>query len=319
MNLRHASALLAALLAALLGSTRPAPAQVTPPLPDSALVAQLAEVVGTRARVVGSFERRLYSRVGFALSIRGLAPADSARFVEQVHAAFGPSIPHASASRSIQIDVITRKLGIDSAVFGFEEQSFTRCRDGRSASHGTDGKIEFVRRGETWAAPIGISVDIVGTSLPCGEDTGPSLPQSFRDSVATRVVLAAVLAEMSSSLAATVSDSTLRPWSIRLPDHSSIVDWRALRRELTRLIRAREEVSTDTLVHVLTIQRFEESSDSLFVRYYLGIRWRCGTKWRGSGTAYEFTLDWSRFNWVPKRTTREHGDSLPCQFAGTES
>jgi hypothetical protein len=111
---------------------------------------------------------------GVEIIVRGVHGADSVRVLTVLDSAFGSRVPVDSASRWLRFSFVVRALAADSVVVEFHEESFTRCRDGRIASHGAIRGQLFRRSTTGWNAPLDIEPGITGASLPCDYRSAPA-------------------------------------------------------------------------------------------------------------------------------------------------
>lgn len=123
-------------------------------------------------RAAGLRERAAGSR-GVEIVVRGLLTSDSSRAFIALDAAFGARVPVDSAPRWMRFSFVVRTLNADSVVVEFHEESFTRCRDGRLASHGAILSQLFRRSSTGWNAPIDVEPGVAGTTLPCDSRSAP--------------------------------------------------------------------------------------------------------------------------------------------------
>lgn len=137
---------------------------------------------------------------------------------------------------------------------------------------------------------------------------------AFRDSVSTRVALASLLSALHHDLSRGAQDSSTIGFDLVFPTGTSPIDWQAIQRELTRLLRARPLHERDTLRLALTVTAARVTADSLAIDFTTSGHRRCpGTDaWIGSSTGYEVRMAWAQFTFTPAARPVEFGDAISC-------
>jgi hypothetical protein len=130
-----------------------------------------------------------------------------------------------------------------------------------------------------------------------------------------RAVAAAVLGELSHSLARAALDTVPRPWTVTTPA-DSIAEWKMLKDYLVRVLRARVPEPADSTRSHLRIETLRLRGDSLFAGFTIGGSWICPSgQTGGSATHYEVTAVRHQSHWQPARTRAvEFSDSMPCSW-----
>lgn len=137
---------------------------------------------------------------------------------------------------------------------------------------------------------------------------------TFRDSVSTRIVLASLISALHHDLSRGAQDSSTIGFDLVFPAGPSPIDWQAIQRELTRLLRARPLHERDTLRLALTVTAARVTEDSLAIDFTTSGHRRCpGTDaWIGSSTGYEVRMAWAQFTFTPEARPVEFGDTIGC-------
>jgi hypothetical protein len=152
---------------------------------------------------------------------------------------------------------------------------------------------------------------------PLSAQSAPTSPlvAFTTDSVAWQRVLAYVVTALSAQLVTASRDTMPRPWQIRLPSQEK--QSRVLDKELRTLLRARDPVPADTLVHSLEIGPLRISRDTARVNVRFAETRTCPGNSRTTGFGWSTTVILPReprqkFWGVASSRGTYAGDRAPC-------
>ena len=137
---------------------------------------------------------------------------------------------------------------------------------------------------------------------------------SYRDSVSTRIVQAAIVSTLAGELARLVDDTSHVGYEFRFPTAPSPIRWAAIERELTRLLRARPLREDEGVRRVIAVTAARLSADSLSIDFTVSLHRRCpGTnRLAGGSTGYEVRMAWAEFSFTPEAKAMEFTDAIGC-------
>jgi hypothetical protein len=157
----------------------------------------------------------------------------------------------------------------------------------------------------------------ITASRPLSAQTAPTSPLTAltTDSVAWQRVLAYVVTALGAELVNASRDTMPQPWRLRLPPGDT--QSRVLEKQLRTLLRAREPVPADTLVHSLEIGPLRISRDTARVDVRFGEKQTCPGNSRTTGFGWSTTVLLPReprqkFWGVASSRTMYGGDRVPC-------
>jgi hypothetical protein len=132
------------------------------------------------------------------------------------------------------------------------------------------------------------------------------------DPVQARLNMEGVFGELGNAATRAALDSTTQAWEFSLPATSVL--WGAFRIHVLQVVHGRDPEPQDSAIRQLRVGPILMNGDTLFGRFFLGVRWRCGAAWRGSGTEFEVRAVRHGTAWTGPTTTAEvFGDSAPCE------
>ena len=161
-----------------------------------------------------------------------------------------------------------------------------------------------------WVVLVSLWVGVTPTAaqqIPSGRATAASAAP-----IQARLVMEGVFGALGNAATRAALDSTTQGWEFSLPATSPL--WGAFRTHVLRVVHGRDPEPHDSVIRQLRVGPILVNGDTLFGRFFLGVRWRCGTAWRGSGTEFEVRAVRHGTAWTGPTTTAEvFSDSAPCE------
>ena len=134
------------------------------------------------------------------------------------------------------------------------------------------------------------------------------------DSVAARMVVAAMIGELGEHIIYAARDTSIRPWRITFPVVEGSL-WPAYEEIVLRVVRGRQPTAADSSMRVLSLSELQMHGDTLVAYFNIGVLIYCGDRTSGFGTGFVMKAIWHRFGWWSRPETRHawDSDSLPCE------